>query len=594
MNHVRRRAGLLAVLATALLVALAGCGGLPTDDSPRAGRPVLSEPLQVIQVRPDGPSENATPEQIVRGFLLANVSFADGHEVARAYLTDDLASSWVPTDNVVIHTGEPELRVSSEGVIRARVPVQGLLNDGGELSELPSGTTRSEEFALTRIDDEWRISEFPEDFGLWLSASAFEAQYRSAAVNYLSTLEDAFVPDYRWFSRDDGLPTALARALLAPVPEYLTGAVRTGTAEGTNLVAGAVPLDPATGIATVNLQGPGLTEEPDQVRDIYATFTSTLAQAAGVQSVEIQVNGQPLEAPGVSGPVGSAEDLGFALTRNGPEYAVLRVAESLTAVDPDDYALRNVSSEEQSELALPDVEARWVDLGMNVAATEFAAVNSDRDVLWRRSGDSEPIERTDIGEGLTSPAFDGFGSLWVAGRSATGARVWTIDTRGGGKSLATPLKADWLEAQMSIDAIAVAPGGHRAAVVISEDGEQRLALTGVTRDQEGRPIGLTTPAAVAPTVETVTGVTWASQDSLAVLGQRSDDEQDTPYLLPVGGWLQPLQVQSGATDLLGVPTESGFDLFLITNEGRVYTPEGAGWYTYRNADDLIVPAGSSQ
>ncbi|MGB5952321.1 MAG: LpqB family beta-propeller domain-containing protein [Ornithinimicrobium sp.] len=588
---IRRRSWPLAVLIATLSL-LVGCAGLPTDDSPRAGQPVLSQPRQEIQVRPEGPSQGATPEQIVRGFLLANISFADSHEVARAYLTDSLASSWVPTDNVVIHTGEPELSSLGEGVIRAQVPVQGLLDDGGQLTEVPTSDVRSEDFVLTQIDDQWRITEFPDGFGLWLSVSAFEAQYRSASVNYLSTIEDAFIPDERWFSRDDGLPTALARALLVPVPEYLEGVVRTATGEGTNLVAGAVPLDPATGTATVNLQGPGLTEEPDQVRDLYASFTSTLGQAAGVRAVQIQVNGQPLAVPGIAGPVQSVEDLGFTSTRNGPGYAVLRIAEALTAVNPDDFALRNLPTDEQEALGLPDVSSEWFDLEMNVAATEFAAVNADRDIMWRSSRETEVL-RTDIGSDLSSPAFDGFDSLWVAGRSATGPRVWTIDTRDGPSGLAAALTIEWLEPQMSLDALAIAPDGHRIALVISEGEDQRLALAGVLRDEDGRPIGVTAPQTLAAPLTTLGSVTWASQDSLAVLGQRNEDDGDTPYLLPLGGWLRPLQVQDGATNLVGVPTSTAYDLFLVTGEGRVYTPEGASWFPYRNADDFIVPAGSS-
>lgn len=592
MRHTRGRTAPMTVLLVVLLAALVGCGGLPTDDSPRAGQPVLSQPRQEIQVRPEGPTRGATPEQIVRGFLLANIGFADGHEVARAYLTDSLASSWVPTDNIVIHTGEPELSSRGEDVVRAEVPVQGLLDSDGELTELADSGVRSEDFGLTQVDDQWRITEFPEDFGLWLSVSAFEAQYRTASVNYLSTVEDAFVPDERWFSRDDGLPTALARALLAPAPEYLDGVVKVTTGEGANLVAGAVPLDPATGTATVNLQGPGLTEEPEQVRDLYATFTSTLGQAAGVRSVEIQINGQPLTGPGIAEPVQSAEDLGFTTLRPGPRFAALRIAENLTAVDPDDYALRNLPTEDQDALELPQVDPRWVDLEMNVAADEFAAVSATRDVLWRRSNGTE-VESPDIGEALTGPAFDGFGSLWLAGRSVGGPRVWTVDSRDDASPLATPMETDWLEPQMTVDALAVAPDGHRMVLVISEGQEQRVALTGVLRDQDGRPFALTTPQTLAPTLQTLESVTWASQDSLALVGRGPGDEMDTPYLLPMGGWLRPLAVQGGAIELLGVPTVTGFDLFLVTDEGRVYTPEGANWYSYRNADDLVVPAGSS-
>ncbi len=569
---------------------LAGCGGLPTDDTPRQGEPVLGQPKQVIQVRPEGPQQSANPEQIVRGFLLANLSFADSHEVARAYLTEELASSWVPTNQVLIHTSDYDLSPGEEGVIDVTATMEGVLDAEGELTPLPQDTIRTESFTLEEVKGQWRISAFPADFGLWLSSTAFEAQFRTASVNYLSSGRDRLVPQTRWFSREEGLPTALARALLAPLPAYLDGAVLTGVAAETNLVGGAVPVDPGTGVATVNLQGPGLTEEPDQVRALYAQFTSTLLQAGGVRAVEIQINGQSLEVPGVRAPVTSLEGLDVDPVDNGPEFAVLRVGETLTAVDPGYYALRNLSADLQEALDLPSVAESWTDVALDATAQEFAAVDSTRGVLWRRTGGVE-VERHDIGEDLSPPTFDRDGSLWVAGLSATGPQVWAIDSALGEDALARPMDADWLEAGAQIDAFTVAPDGQRAAIVIRSDDAQTLSLTGIVRDQEGDPTGLTPPKTITTTLTSLHTVSWASQESLVVLGQDADDEVDSPYQVPLGSWLQPLATEPGAVDFLGVPASDGFDLFLVTDEGRVYTPEGAGWYSYRNGDDLIVPPG---
>jgi len=585
------RRWLVPVLLT--LLVLAGCAGLPTDESPRAGRAVQGQPRQVIQVRPEGPRPDATAEQIVRGFLLANVSFNDSHEVARMYLTDALATSWVPTEQVLVNQGEPELTTTQDGLVRARATVLGELDAEGTLTQLPPNTTRTEQFELTEVDGQWRISAFPEDFGLWMPQNSFETQFRTAAVNYLAAEDDVFVPEVRWFSRDDGLPTALARALLAPVPQYLQGAVRTGTGEETTLMSSAVPVDLATGTATVNLGGPGLTDAPEQVRALYAQFTSTLTQAAGVQRVELQINGQSVPYPGLDSAAVAMEDLDLGNPLPGPGYAVLRVGESLTAVDPTHYALRNLSSARQEELDLPAIDPRWRGVAMNVDATQFAAVSADGSVLWRLA-DGERTRRDDIGEDLVDPSFDPRGTLWTAGRSGGGSRVWTIDTAGELDEPPRVLDTDWLDTSTRVESFTVAPDGQRAAMILREDGEQRLVLTGIVRDERSRPTGLTPPTRIGGTLESVATVTWASQESLAILGRGSDEDEDgenMPYQLPVGGWLRPLQPEPDAIELLGVPDDEGFDLFLVTEEGRVFTPEGAGWYPYRNGDELIVPSG---
>ncbi|MGB7448455.1 MAG: LpqB family beta-propeller domain-containing protein [Ornithinimicrobium sp.] len=547
----------------------------------------------MIQVRPEGPRQDATAEQIVRGFLLANVSFADSHEVARAYLTDSLATSWVPTSTILVTRGDPELTTTQEGVVQAQSNVLGELDAEGALTQQPPSTSSTEQFELTEVDGQWRISAFPDDFGLWLTENAFETQFRTASVNYLAPGEDVFVPETRWFSRDEGLPTALARALLAPVPEYLAGAVRTGATEETGLVSSAVPVDLATGTATVNLGGPGLTEDPDQVRALYAQFTSTLSQAAGVRQVELQINGQPVSFPGLDATRVSMEDLGFEQTLPGPGYAVLRVKDSLTAVDPTNYALRDLPREDQEELDLPTVPTQWQGLAMNTEATQYAAVDTERSVLWRLD-DGDEVLLEDIGDDLIDPSFGPRGTLWVAGEADTGASVWAIDTAQDASRPARAVDTDWLEPGTVIKAFEVAPDGQRAAIVLREGAQEYLALTAIVRDAEDQPTGLTPPMRIAGTLESIVTVSWASQESLAILGRTSQEDEDsenTPYQLPVGGWLRPLQPEPDATELLGVPADDGFDLFLVTEEGRVFTPEGAGWYPYRNGDELIVPNG---
>lgn len=577
---------LLAVLA------LGACAGLPTDTTPRPGQPVLGQPRPGPQARPEAPRPDASQEEIVRGFLLANVGFVDSHDVARDYLTDDLAASWVPTDNVVVHDGDYELDSVDAGVIEVSADVRGLLDEEGQLSELPEGNRRSVEFGLTLVSGEWRIEEFPDDFGLWLSATDFELQFRTASVAYLSPVRDVFVPDVRWFPRDDGLPTALSRALLEPVPDYLDGAVVTAVTEDMELVAGAVPVDSATATAVVNLRGPGLSDDTDRARRLWAQFTHTLTQAGGVRRVDLQINGQSVMVPGVDGPVESAEDLGFTEVDPSVEYALLRVQDQLTLVDPDDYALRSVSPGTEGLPEVPDVPVQWQSLATDPDIAQLAGVSADRATLWRWR-DGEEVERPEIGVGLTDPVFDRLGSLWLAGRSATGSRVWALDAGGSLDTVARRIEVEWLGEDLVIEKLRVAPDGQRVVLEIWDptSGTHELALSGVVRDSDGRPRALKEPRSVAGVLDTVSSLAWTSTTSLVVLGQRAEDDGPTPFQVPLGSWVTSVRAEPGAVQLRAAPQQEGYEMFLVTVAGEIFTLEGAGWFSYRNGDDLVIPAG---
>lgn len=585
-----RRVVPVAVL-TVLVLVLTGCSGLPTDDAPRPGRPVLGQPLQIVQAQPDPPPVNATPTEIVRGFLQANVSFADSHEVARTYLTDELAASWMPADHVFIYDGDFELSTANDGVVEARASARADLDEHGRLAESPAETTRSERFALTRMAGQWRISEFPQQFGLWLSASDFERQFRTASIAYGSPVQNGWVPDVRWFPHE-GLPTALARAVLDPVPDHLEGAVATGVSNGMELIAGAVPVDTATGTATVNLRGPGLSDNLPRTRLLWAQFVETLTQAGGVRSVDLQLNGQPLRVPGIDGPVSSAAQLGYLPVAVSTELAVLRSRDDLVLVDPTEYDLRNAPASAARQIELPQVDLRWQGLATDATLQEFAAVSSDRSTLWRwRAG--QEMERSEIGRELTPPSYDRTGSLFVAGRSAAGPQVWALPTSGPLDAVARRLRAPWLQEGMSLEAFEVSPDAQQAAVLISDDtsGERTLAITGVLRDAEGTPEALTEPRFAAQNLQAVREVAWPSSTSLVVLDQGSGDEVLTPYQVPLNGWVEPLPPEPGAEHLRAVLVDEGFELFLVTRAAEIFSREGSGWYSYRNGEDLVVPAG---
>jgi hypothetical protein len=198
-----------------------------------------------------------------------------------------------------------------------------------------------------------------------------------------------------------------------------------------------------------------------------------------------------------------------------------------------------------------------------------------------------------IGAELTPPSYDRSGGLWVAGTSAAGPRVWVVDTGEPlARAVARPVEATWLDERLQVVHFEVSPDDTRALVHLRDrvTGRERLGLSGIVRDGDGVPSSLTAPLHLAPTITSVESVQWVSADRLVVLGQRQQDAVVTPLLVPLGGWVDAMPVVDQAIEVRAAPGQEGEDTLLVLNEqGRVYTPEGTTWQTYRNGDDLVVP-----
>lgn len=586
MTRPSRRTRWLAAILP-LLVILSACAGLPTSQTVEPGLPVQGAPVQEVQALPVGPDEDATPEQIVANFLRANSSFADDHEVARTFLTSDLARQWSPTSQVLVYEDEPRLSMDGD-TVRAEVTVRGTVDQDGYLVEEPRGATQRHRFTMQQVDGEWRVSGFPDGFGVWLSEIGFEQQYRSDAIYYVTPDTGLLVPDVRWFPRGDGLPTGLATAQIGPVPDYLVGAAETGISENLHLVASAVPVDPASGTATVDLRGLSLGTSGTHQRELMAQFTRTLTQAPGVSRVLVRSNGRPLEIEGVPNPLSDVATTGFQPAEWEVPYGLLRTTVTLTPVMELHYQLQDDLSVDAD---LPRVPIKWQDLATDAEVREFAGVSVTGDQLWRWR-DGSDIEMEGIGSALTPPAFDRSGGLWFAGRSTTGPRVWVI-SRGEplSRAVARPLEAPWLEDDQNVTEFRPAADDQRALIVVQDmdSDEARIGLTGIVRDKDGRATALTEPYWVAPTLVGISSAVWSSQTELLVLGRQASDAVDRPFLVHIGGWLEPLRSVSEATDVRAVPSAETSALIVLSEQGRIYTQDRTDWGIARNGEDVIIP-----
>jgi hypothetical protein len=159
--------------------------------------------------------------------------------------------------------------------------------------------------------------------------------------------------------------------------------------------------------------------------------------------------------------------------------------------------------------------------------------------------------------------------------------------------VARRIEVEWLGEDLVIEKLRVAPDGQRVVLEIWDptSGTHELALSGVVRDSDGRPRALKEPRSVAGVLDTVSSLAWTSTTSLVVLGQRAEDDGPTPFQVPLGSWVTSVRAEPGAVQLRAAPQQEGYEMFLVTVAGEIFTLEGAGWFSYRNGDDLVIPAG---
>src|SRR5690606_29901614 len=107
-----------------------------------------------------------------------------------------------------------------------------------------------------------------------------------------------------------------------------------GISDDLHLVASAVPVDPATGTATVELRGLSLGSSSVQQKELFAQFAHTLKQAPGVNSVLIRGAGRPLQVEGVDNPIADVATTGFEEAQWVIPYGLLRSRVDLIPVMP--------------------------------------------------------------------------------------------------------------------------------------------------------------------------------------------------------------------------------------------------------------------
>jgi hypothetical protein len=284
------------------------------------GGPVISDPVTqgvnaqsqpYPQLIPKPPAPGGSPQDIVRGFLTASASFADGKQVARDFLTPAASRAWKPNWSGTVfkgngpqvgHLAYPVARNRSTVTVSVSGKVQAELSAYGAYA-VPSasgGNVTSATFTLVRTAGQWRISRLPSD-QLLLTGTEFAADYQLRNLYFLDPDSRFLVPDPVYVPQQttpSNLLTGLVHDLIGHPGDWLRDGTLTAFPSGATLL-GDVTVN--GGVAEVNLGGAAASSSDRQRELMSAQLLSTLSGSGQgqplVQSVELNVNGKPWSPP---------------------------------------------------------------------------------------------------------------------------------------------------------------------------------------------------------------------------------------------------------------------------------------------------------
>ncbi|HSL06565.1 MAG TPA: LpqB family beta-propeller domain-containing protein [Pseudonocardiaceae bacterium] len=283
-----------APLVAALLALLVGCADVPGSSDIQV---VRSVPVGSGLAPSVGPERGVDPFRLVREFVEATGSPANGHAAARAFLSREAAASWDDRAGLTVIEDAPGATPQAgptDGARRIRVggPRLGVLAADG--SFMPEGGTFTVPLDVLKEQGEWRITNPPA--GVLVEATAFQRNYRQVRVYFVNPDRGTLVSDLRWLPAQPAstLPGRVLDLLLAGPSQRLAGAVQSALPEGTRprsnvLVSGS-------GRAVINLTGLAGLAEPDR-RLIAAQIVSTLGGLLPVP-LRLLADGEPL-VPGM-------------------------------------------------------------------------------------------------------------------------------------------------------------------------------------------------------------------------------------------------------------------------------------------------------
>lgn len=545
MIRVGIRAAVAALAAAAVAVTLTACGALPTSGPVNAGQPIADDSSAGDLVfLPDAPAKDATPQQIVEGFIAAGSGPRDNWAIAHLYLAPEFSSEWDPREGVAVYDpGERALTETAEDEFVLSLTPSAYVDATGEMSATGESAALELTFQLAQqADGQWRITEAPQ--GIILDRNRFVTVFGSYSLQFFDPTWTYLVPDERWFPRQYAATRIAAELVNGGPSPWLVGAVATAFTDAARLATLSVPQQ--LGVAAVSLQEGARSLDRTTLDRMQTQLEASLTQAR-VDQVDMLVDGQVLTAEALTprptrvdtNPlVRTADDFGFLA--GGAVVEIPGLSKSILALEATDI----------------EVDADHT----------LAAVRDANGTVLRV--DADGADRVDLRPGLLPPSIDPAGYVWSVPQSSPGAVIAY-----GPDAAQVAIASAWPGASQIL-AQRVSRDGTRLAAVVRDGDRYALWVAGILRDRAQAPTGLGEKKVLAILPGPSTALTWTGSNELALTTTVQGDAR--LFTQEVGGFSSASQrVVANVTTVAGGVQSGG--IRVRDTAGELYAPRGSNW-----------------
>lgn len=544
------------LLAMFLAVLITGCASLPVDGPVTQVSPTSPIAPRRADIAPGPPLPDASPEQLITGFLVAMAAGGQGVDVARSYLTSSAAHSWHPEDGGIdVYEGTHNPPIATTDSARIDAPLVGRISTRGHF--LADSGRVSHDFGLVKENGQWRINHPPR--GILVSNYIFNRYFDAYPVYFFN--DDHLAPELVHLPSSQVSPSQLLARLLAGPSERLSGAVTTMVPKGTILNKASID---DQGVAQVDLSTHVESLNVEDRRRLGAQILWTLTAFPRVTSVAITVGQQPFPIPGQSavGDLDLANLQGFQVLA-GPQ------SDDLFAVSGGRLGRVSESAEflpVQGTFAAADANLSMIALSLDAATV--AATKADGTVLI---GTPNDVVRT-VPTGLTELARPQvlLGATWILGRDVDGAsRLIRVDESGA------IAKVPVVDFNGRLMAFRISPDGTRIALVADRAGDKVLLMGTITRTEAGFQVGgllELRPIVDGARLSGFADVGWAGETSIVILASPVASPGRLAYTVRADGTGSASIGPMGIYDLQQIsvlPRRSGLRAAVVNGDARL-------------------------
>ncbi|MEU3219574.1 LpqB family beta-propeller domain-containing protein [Streptomyces sp. NPDC006971] len=598
------------------VVLLSACSSMPVSGDVRPVGGGSQPGDSQVQVYAVAPRDNATPNEIVDGFLESMTSDDSKFMTTRKYLTRKAASTWKPSAFTTVLAKAPNrsdrpLNDSDPGVTELAYTLTGekvATVDGQSAYQPLAPTEYNETLHLVRENGpdgkEWRIDVVPD--GLLLGQSDFRRLYRSVDKYYFAAGrtvgQSTLVADPVYLrSRTDPVTgmdtvTQAVRSLLAGPTDWLRPVVRSRFPAGTTLkkdVTSLTPDDRNVLRIPLDKKADGAGQSSCRMMASQVLYTLRDLTSARIEQVQLLRSDDSqlcvLEAD-------QAEEFAPDGSSSGPD--------SQYYIDAKGHVERIPGSTKGSGVPEPvsgpfGDGLRMGEVGVARDEQSAAAVSRDRTSLYVSSivsdGELPPALVTSRAkkqnDRLSAPSWDGRGDLWVADRDPHRPRLlWIPGGTGEPQEVAVPSLAG-----NRIEALRLSTDGVRIALLVNQgDGRRTLKIGRIERHGAGepQPLSVVDLRQAAPQLTDVTAMSWSGRSRLVVVGKEEGGVQQVRYVqadgsTPASGVLPGLNEVSS----IAAADDEQLPLMAATrNDGIVKLSPGDNWQTVvKEGTSLVYP-----